>query len=107
MKRTSKVTLPEPKSVPIPFGLASAMEKDVRAFSFGDCIVFVGSTEHDGWHMSISCSDRYPTWDEIAHARYTLLSDDLNMVMMLPPHNEYVNLHNNTFHLYEAPKSFK
>jgi hypothetical protein len=26
-----------------------------------------------GWHMSISCHNRYPTWDEVVAAWYTLV----------------------------------
>lgn len=66
-----------------------------------------GCTE---WHMSIShrTNDhppqpgRYPTWDEIAHARYELLPADLPFAMMLPPKSEYVALHDTTFHLHEV-----
>jgi hypothetical protein len=60
-----------------------------------------------GWHLSISFKEgeggtkRYPTWDEITAARYEFLPDNLNMVMHLPPKEEYVNLHETTFHLWE------
>lgn len=53
------------------------------------------------WHLSISCRDRYPTWDEIKAARYDLIPDEVTMAQMLPPKKEYVNLHPNTFHLHE------
>lgn len=59
------------------------------------------------WHMSISFRNhrgefsRYPTWDEIAHARYELLPEDLTFVMFLPPMEEYVAVHATTFHLHE------
>lgn len=61
-------------------------------------------------HMSISFRDqkgeprRYPTWDEIAHARYELLPHDLDFVMHLPPPDEFVAVHPTTFHLHESPK---
>lgn len=63
-----------------------------------------------GWHMSISFRNqrneltRYPTWDEIAHARYELLPADIDFVMHLPPPGEYVALHDTTFHLHEHPE---
>lgn len=68
------------------------------------------SEEPQGWHMSVSFRNqrgefsRYPTWDEIAHARYELLPPDLDFVMHLPPMEEYVNLHATTFHLHEHPE---
>lgn len=63
-----------------------------------------------GWHLSISFVDdcsrpsRYPTWDEIAHARYELLPGDVDFVMHLPPLGEYVAVHATTFHLHEHPE---
>lgn len=64
------------------------------------------------YHMSISHrtngnppkSGRYPTWDEIADARYKLLPQDLTFVMFLPPPSEYVAVHDTTFHLHEYEK---
>ena len=63
-----------------------------------------------GWHLSISHvnhagkPDRYPSWDEIAHARYELLPEDLDFVMHLPPPDEFVSVHATTFHLWQHPE---
>jgi len=65
------------------------------------------SVDAGDWHMSISHKwpggnpGRYPSWDEIFQARYTFCPDDVTMVMMLPPKEEYVNMHETTFHLWE------
>ena len=66
-----------------------------------------------GWHLSIShakrgkggqlSAGRYPKWDEIADARYSMLPEDIDVVMHLPPPDEYVALHDTTFHLHEYP----
>lgn len=61
------------------------------------------------WHLSISHvtnhlpprPGRYPTWDEIAHARYELLPAELTFALLLPPADEYVAVHPTTFHLHE------
>ena len=56
-------------------------------------------------HLSISHAGkttRYPTWDEITHARAQLLPDDLWFAMYLPPTGNYVAHHPNTFHLWET-----
>lgn len=74
-----------------------------RAFMWGYCRVFVGIEPTIGWHLSISCANRYPTWDEIKAARYDLIPNDVTMAMMLPPKDDYVNLHKNCFHLHQIP----
>ena len=83
-----------------------------RRVSDGELAAMVAD-EPTGWHMSISHSrrgrggtwgpGRYPTWDEIADARYTLLPADRDFVMHLPPPAEYVAVHETTFHLHEHP----
>jgi hypothetical protein len=67
------------------------------------------SYDLDGWHLSISHrghserrAKRYPTWDELAHGRYVLMPEGLDMVMHLPPASDYVALHDTTFHLHET-----
>lgn len=52
-------------------------------------------------HLSISCEYRYPTWEEIKDARYSLLPEKLTFAQILPPPDEYVNIHPNCFHLWE------
>lgn len=64
---------------------------------------WIGGLRH-GWHMSISHSERYPTWDEVSEARYRFVPDEVTMVMHLPPRGEYVNIHPNCFQLHEEGK---
>lgn len=54
------------------------------------------------WHISISCADRYPTWDELKAARYGLVPHDVWMAMWLPPPDAYVDTHPFCFHWHEA-----
>lgn len=65
-------------------------------YTVGECDVL----QTDKRHLSISHPDRYPTWDEIAAARYALLPRLRDCVMVLPPHDEYANLHPNCFHVH-------
>lgn len=57
------------------------------------------------WHISISRRDRYPSWDEIADARYHFVGDAVDMALLLPPKQDYVNAAPLTgihvFHLWE------
>lgn len=73
---------------------------DVRVFRSGMLAAFV-ATEEGLLHLSISHPMRYPNWDEIKDARYTLLPDEKTFAILLPPKAEYVNQHKNCFHLHE------
>ena len=53
------------------------------------------------WHLSIAHRRRYPTWDEIADARYEFVPNDVMMAMLLPPMEQYVNLNEHVFHLWQ------
>lgn len=89
-----------PKEISIPPDVRATLEPNARAFHLGDCLVIVGHSKN-GWHLSISHPTRYPTWDEIKEARYRLTPHNVTMAMILPPRAEYVNLHENCFHLWE------
>lgn len=77
----------------------------------GHLSVLVGP-EPEGFHLSISHRTneqppkpgRYPTWDEIVEARYEFCPPQMTMAMLLPPKEEYVNVHATTFHLWEMAR---
>jgi len=79
-----------------------------RQVSDGHLSVIVG-IESEGWHMSISHRTnhtpprpgRYPKWGEIKEARYRFCPADISMCMILPPPEEYINVHPTCFHLHE------
>lgn len=79
------------------------LEEMVKVYRLGKCLIILGRSEEVGWHISISGPNRYPTWDEVSHARYTLIPDDINMAMMLPKKQDYVNVHDYCFHLWQMP----
>ena len=83
---------------------------DSLAYQFGPCrILLSGPREREqiGWHFSISCADRNPTWEEQKTVRYALVPDDVYMVSVMPPKADYVNVHHYCFHWSEAgPKFF-
>jgi len=86
--------------IAIPPHVRAGLEPGARAFRLGECLVIVGHSS-DGWHLSISHARRYPTWDEIKAARYQLTPHNVTMAMLLPPPEEYVNIHENCFHLWQ------
>ena len=70
----------------------------------GHCqVIYTMMENHKGrlWnHASISCPDRYPTWDEILEARYTFFTDEDEVFQRLPPKKQYLNHHPYCFHLW-------
>jgi len=85
---------------PVPPEVRKVVSPDktqLHNFQMGECRILLG-LEPQGvngelrWHMSISCVDRHPTWDEIKTARYRLLGPDTVMAMILPPAKDYVNV---------------
>jgi hypothetical protein len=92
----------------VPDHLGYACTWHRRRVGDGSLVACVGE-EPQGWHLSISFRDnrgnlsRYPRWDEILHAREQLLPMDVEFAMFLPRPEEYVALHDTTFHLHEHP----
>ena len=83
-------------------GAMTGMQPGTKAYRMGKVRILLSPPfEGMGWHMSISRPDRYPSWDEIAKARYELMPKDITVVMFLPPPEEYINIHNCCFHLHE------
>lgn len=80
----------------------------VKFFQMGECSIIkarepAGANHERLWHLTISCQDRHPTWDEIKTARYRLLPADLAFGIILPPPEIYVNVpaQDHVFHLWE------
>ena len=85
--------------IPVP-GPARDLES-VHAYSMGACRAIL--SRDDGlWHLSISCTNRDPTWDEQVTLRYRLCPEIKTMAMYLPPMKDYVNKHRYTFHWWES-----
>lgn len=68
------------------------------------------SISHTGWSEQLVPGTsirkrkltRYPSWDEIISARNEFCPRKMTLAMVLPPKEEYVNLHDTTFHLWEV-----
>lgn len=90
---------------------SSGIEEFDRLVHDGNLHAIISCDPVIGWHLSISHirwarkgrppAQRYPSWDELADARYELLPSDIDVVMKLPPEATYVALHDTTFHLHE------
>jgi len=54
-------------------------------------------------HISLSRHNKYPRWDEMKEYIYSCdwFDHDRDVVMILPPKEQYVNVHENAFHFYQ------
>lgn len=77
-----------------------------KTYTMGQCFIIVSPPLNSewGWHLSISHPARYPSWDEVAKARYELLPLDLDFEMPLPSPDKYISVHPNCFQVHEHGK---
>jgi hypothetical protein len=80
---------------------AGHLEPDCKLYKMGKCSIMVGTQPGNMLHLSIAHPERYPSWDEVAKARYELLPENITVAMLLPPKSEYINFHNFCFHLHQ------
>jgi hypothetical protein len=50
-------------------------------------------------HLSVSCHQRLPTWEELKKAKETFMGDIFAM-QVLPPKNSYLNINPYVLHLF-------
>lgn len=56
--------------------------------------------EHGKWHLSVSCNYTIGYY-ELKEIRYMFMPNAMHVAQIFPPREEFVNLHQNCFHLYE------
>jgi hypothetical protein len=95
----------EIRQVELPPALTRHVEPGTRGFRMGACRILL-SRQKVGWHMSISHPTRLPTWEEVRDARYELIPDEVTMALLLPPRDEYVNVHEFCLQLYQVPADY-
>lgn len=95
---------------PIPSGpLARLYVKDEREdkygvyatglFAYKGKNVFI-SVEDGRWHLSVSANHTLGYY-ELKEIRYKFMPNDMEVAQIFPPREEFINLHENCFHLYE------
>lgn len=90
-----------PAPEPVQARLVDAANSYLHCYVLGECTVIV-TKEWGRWHLSISHRTRYPTWDEIAEARYRIMPDGTYAALILPPKDQYVNMNTNCFQVVEV-----
>ncbi|MDS6237441.1 DUF1827 family protein, partial [Clostridioides difficile] len=75
--------------------------KNVKIYNMDTGSNVIYSVENGKEHLTISNEKRFPNWNEIKYVRYKLMKPNKTIVQILPPKEEYINLHENCFHLWE------
>lgn len=74
---------------------------DLRVISSG---IADGSVKHGEWeHVSVSCADRCPTWDEMQKVKELFWRDDETVIQFHPAKAQYVNHMRYCLHLWKPP----
>ena len=81
-----------------------------RPFSFENVFVKdhlrIIATDTDGWdHVSVSCADRCPTWEEMCWVKDIFFFSHEIAVQYHPSEKEYVNCHPFCLHLWRPQTS--
>jgi hypothetical protein len=64
------------------------------------CLRVIAS-DGEGWdHVSVSLSNRTPTWEEMCFIKDIFFRDDEAVIQFHPPKSEYVNFHPFCLHLW-------
>jgi hypothetical protein len=58
-------------------------------------------------HVSLSYHDHDPPWDDIKAVRAAFYPATVDVMMMLPRAEDYVNLHPHCFHLWQTPQPWR
>ena len=57
-------------------------------------------------HVSMSYSKRDPDWAVIKAVRKVFFPETVDVMMMLPKAEDYINVHEHCFHIWECPKAW-
>lgn len=85
--------------------------KDEHGFYSTGCFLWKGKkiiiTIDEGlWHLSVSCNHTLGYY-ELKEIRYTFLPNNMFVAQVFPPREDFVNLHENCFHLWQlAPGGY-
>lgn len=94
---------------PIPMSFPFAIKDEVRQDEYG--VYSTGLFNYKGknvlinnedglWHLSVSANHTLGYY-ELKEIRYKFMPNDMQVAQMFPPREEFVNLHQNCFHLWE------
>lgn len=75
------------------------------AYHWRGLTVMVGKERQNGrlrWHLSVAHPRKLPPWHAVRDARYAFLPDSVTMALLLPPKDQYVNIHQFCMQMWEV-----
>lgn len=91
--------------VPEEFWVKNGLTQNTSVFGWGSLRIIktVEQVGDDTWeHLSVSCRNRYPSWDELLAVRYEFFLNDHQVIQIFPPKDLYISLHKFAFHLWHC-----
>jgi hypothetical protein len=74
---------------------------DYGYFVYGPCKIISSGSGSDWEHVSVSCVDRCPTWDEMCKIKDLFWSEAETVLQFHPKKSAYVNAHEFCLHLWK------
>jgi len=66
-------------------------EPNAEVYIMDNCLVMVGRTDQTGWHLTVSRTDQFPDFIQVANAIRELVPADIDMAIIPPfPEQEEV-----------------
>lgn len=93
-------------AVPEKFWVKSRLTQNTTVFGWGSLRIIktLDNVAGEMWiHLSVSCRNRYPSWDELLDVRYKFFPNDVEVIQIFPPKGDYISEHKYTFHLWHCP----
>lgn len=67
-------------------------------------ICSLDETQHGNlMHVSVSRAKENPSWDDLKAVRAAFFDSDIDCMMVMPKKEDYVNIHNFCFHIWQTP----
>lgn len=88
-----------------PFAIKDEERRDAYGVYSTGIFLYKGKSiivanEGGKWHLSVSCNHTLGYY-ELKEIRYMFMPNDMNVAQMFPPREQFVNFHQNCFHLFE------
>lgn len=72
-----------------------------RIYAISPQVRAIASADEDGWeHVSVSCQNRCPTWDEMCEVKDFFWDQEDTVLQLHPAKSVYLNIHEYCLHLW-------